>query len=534
MGRRSKPKAPPLCEVERSLARGSLLRYNEYVHEGRWVAARHLAYLCKRVQDFLDAPCRGPYGILLVQLPPQHGKSMCLTETLPSYYLGRNPEKRVLAVSYNEEFARLFGRRNRRKLERFGKELFGVGLASHPCGDGEFETEQGGGMLSRGILSGITGRPGDLILIDDPVKNRQEADSEAYRESVWDAWQSTLKTRLAAGAKVILVMTRWHEDDLAGRLLRLERGCESLRLPCEAEEDDPLGREPGEPLFPELGKGREWLSEMKRSYEEDPGMGGARDWSALYQGRPSPAHGNLVKDHWWRYHSPAGPSLPPVAVRDGRGAPLLLPAAVTPERFDLLLQSWDCTFKDGENSDYVCGGVLGRRQGRFYLLEAVNARMGIVDTITAIRRMSDRWPGAVLKLIESKANGPAIIELLSRSLPGLIPVEPRGSKAARAQAVLPLIESGSVFLPHPQTDPITPALTAQWAAFPGGAHDDMVDMLTQGLHRLMRMAPAPDGEEALTGYYSPDELSDLKRRGLVTGNQASRYLREESHKWQGG
>lgn len=149
-------------------------------------------------------------------------------------------------------------------------------------------------------MSGITGNPANLILIDDPVKNRQEADSPTIRDKIWEEWQNSLKSRLAAGAKVIVIMTPWHEDDLAARILRSEPYAELVRLPVEAEDGDPMGRKTGEPLCPELGKDARWLEEFKRSYLADA-KGGARAWSALYQCAPRVEGGNLVQRSWWRF-----------------------------------------------------------------------------------------------------------------------------------------------------------------------------------------------------------------------------------------
>ena len=169
-------------------------------------------------------------------MPPQHGKSQSVTETLPSYWLGRFPDQRVIEISYGDELAQMFGRRNKQKIEQFGKDLFDVQLARDSRSMTEFDIEgHRGGMISRGIGGSITGRPADLIIVDDPIKNRQEADSETYRKRIWTEWHDTIKTRLSADGRVIVIQTRWHEDDLAGRLLLNEPGEWTLiSLPCEA------------------------------------------------------------------------------------------------------------------------------------------------------------------------------------------------------------------------------------------------------------------------------------------------------------
>ena len=242
--------------------------YVQYVHRGRWIPGKHLLFICQKVQDFIETETGHPYDILILQMPPQHGKSMAITETLPSWFLGRWPEKRVIEASYNEAYAQRFGRRTRDKIKEFCGDLFGIEISKDKDSNNEFELSNGiGGMISRGIMSGITGNPAELIIIDDPIKNREEADSENNREKQWDEWQNSIKTRCAAGAKVIVIMTRWHEDDLAGRMQIAEKNfVTSINLPCEAEENDPLGREIGDPLFPEIGKDKEWLRQFKQSH----------------------------------------------------------------------------------------------------------------------------------------------------------------------------------------------------------------------------------------------------------------------------
>ena len=154
-------------------------------------------------------------------------------------------------------------------------------------------------MISRGVMSGVTGRPCNLMIIDDPIKNRQEADSDTYRKRLWDEWDASFKTRLFAGAKVIIIQTRWHEDDLFGKLLTNETYVEAINLPCEAEEDDPLKRNIGDPLAPEIGKDKHWLDEFKKGYAEKEGQ---RTWYALFQGHPTIQGGSLFKRDWFKYY----------------------------------------------------------------------------------------------------------------------------------------------------------------------------------------------------------------------------------------
>ena len=323
----------------------------------------------------------------------------------------------------------------------------------------EWEIEgHAGGMISRGILSGVTGRPADLMIIDDPIKTRQEADSETIRDRIWDEWESSFRTRLQAGAKVILIQTRWHEDDLAGRMIQREPNVEVINLPCEAEDNDPLGRPVGAALAPEIGKDDRWLADFKRGFL---GSQGSRAWTALFQGHPTSQEGNLIKREWWRYYD----TLPRLAE---------------------VLISVDAAFKDGENSDYVAIQAWGKTGPDMYLLDATKKHLDFPGTLREIRAMRRRWPEARIILVEDKANGSAVVQILRREIPGVIPVNPEGGKVARANAVSGAIESGNVYLPR--NAPFTGDFVDECSSFPLGEHDDQVDAMTQALNRFIYWA----------------------------------------------
>ncbi len=443
-------------ELYRMLLQTDYCAYVKHVHEGRWEASRFHRFLCNEVQNFIETETGNPYDILIIHTPPQHGKSQTITETLPSWYLGKNPLHRVIEISYSEDFAMLFGRRNKDKIREKGGEIFGMELAKSPNSSTEFELKNNvGGMISRGVLSGVTGRPCNLMIIDDPIKNSQEAFSESYRNSVWNEWTRSFKTRLAPGAKVILIMTRWHEDDLAGRLLAKEQNVRYLRIPCEAEENDPMGRKIGDALCPEIGKGNEWLEPFKQSYITTDGSSA---WDAMFQGRPTSEEGNMLKREWWSYYD----ELPPIV--------------------DWIM-SVDATFKDGKDNDFVAIQVWGKTGADMYLIDAVKKHLNMPDTMREIRRLRAMYSKCVTTLIEDKANGSAIVQMLRREMFGIIPIEPQGGKVARVNAVSGAIESGNVHLPR--NKPFTEDFVNECAAFPRGAHDDQVDCMSQALNRMI-------------------------------------------------
>lgn len=448
-----------ITEARIELARQKYKHYLVYTHFGKYKLAPHNELLA----DKLDSVERGEVKRLMVFMPPRHGKSMTISETFPSYFIGKNPERRVIEASYGDDLAIKFGRMNKSKIDSYGEELFGITINKKNASNKNFGIDgHRGGMISSGIFGTVTGEGADLLIIDDPIKNRVEANSETYRNRVWDEWQSTLYTRLHPGGAVIVVLTRWHEDDLAGRLLRLEPDVwDVVSLPAEAEENDILEREPGSPLWASHGFDSVWIETTKRAV-------GSQAWASLYQQRPSPAEGSIFHRKWWKFYK------------------------ILPTRFDELIQSWDCAFKDNNDSDFVVGQVWGRIGADVYLVDQVRDRMDITVTMKAIESLSKKYPKASRKLVEDKANGPAIIQMLKNKVPGLIPVNPEGGKTVRAQAVSPFFESGNVYIPEPSLAPWVHDYMEEFAVFPNGKHDDSVDSTTQAINRLLVKTKTPD------------------------------------------
>lgn len=469
-------------QARRELARRHFEYYLPYVQGPTWKQTRFSTFLARKVEEFLDAPSDHAYDILVIETAPQHGKSTTITESLPSWALGKHPDWRIIVAAYNDDLAGRFMRRNKQKIREKCDKLFNIKIGDVDRADTiELAPPHKGVMLSRGIRSGITGNPAELIIIDDPIKSREEADSETWRQKVWEEWQNSIKSRLAAHAKVIIIMTPWHEDDLAARVLQTETNATLIRLPVEAEEDDPLGRPVGAPLCPELGKDSAWLADFKASYLNDP-QGGPRAWTALYMCNPRVEGGNLIKREWWRYYTPSD--------TDWYGTQVI---------------SVDATFKKTDTSDYVAITVWGKRGTNYYLRYCLNKRMTFSETLQAIRATRALYPYAMAVLVEDKANGSAIIDVLQREM-FCIAINPHGGKTARVNAVQPAIESGHVFIP--EGEPWLADYIDQWCAFPAGAHDDMVDSSTQALGYLLFSSGAelpsgqPQGEAiGLLGRY---------------------------------
>ena len=443
-----------LDALEKELAKEDYSVYLEYTHFGRYRPSRHSDLIC----DYLMRVERGEIDRLMIFMPPRHSKSMTVTETFPSWFIGRNPNRRVIEVSYGDSLARRFGKANRQKIELFGEELFGIRLSRDVNSVTSWDVEgHRGGMISVGIGGGITGQGADLLIIDDPIKNRKEADSLTYRNMLWNEWQNTLSTRLQPGGRVILILTRWHEDDLAGRLLEHEpERWTVLSLPaiCDSE-NDLLGRKIGEPLWPEYGFDEKWAEETKKTV-------GSRTWNALYQQRPTPPSGAIIHRSWFKYYREA------------------------PAQMDEYIQSWDFAFKDTDDGSFVVGQVWGRKGANKYLLDQVRAKLSFTESIRAIISLTSKWPQAQAKLIEDRANGTAIINTLRNQVSGMLPVMPSGTKVERLNAVSPQFEAGNVYIPHPSIAPWVHDYVEELVAFPNAPTDDQVDATSQALQYLNR------------------------------------------------
>jgi len=426
-----------------------------------------------------------PDSRLIISMPPQEGKSTVCTKWTPVWLLAKRPDTRVVIASYAHDVARRMGRLIRSEIEGHSPQL-GIRVNGNVSAQHEWEIAgHRGGIFAVGIGGGLTSRPADVMLIDDPLKDRAQADSKVYRDAAWDWWTDVASTRLSPGAPVILILTRWHEDDLAGRLLAAEDGHRwtVVNIPAQADhkpelgETDPLGRQPGE--FMESARGRTLKQWLQRKVAV-----GARTWASLFQGRPTPEAGDIFKaedfdggpDQPRRYHAPLW-----VERADGSR---WVPGVDDTEGVEML-QTWDLTFKDTDASDYVVGQVWLRRGIDCYLLDQVRGRWDFPATVREFRDLTAVWPQALLKLVEDKANGPAVIAALRHSVPGIVPEEPQGSKVARARAISPLVEAGNVHLPTAKLAPWVAGLVTEATGFPYGAHDDQVDALSQGLNRLV-------------------------------------------------
>ena len=402
--------------------------------------------------------------MLVLQAPPQHGKSELISRLLPPYLMGRFPDWRIGAASYSDNLAgsmSLDVRRNLASDEHIA--LFPRSIVKRKYSidrNGEFSTPGGDGCyIGVGVGSGLTGRPLDIGIIDDPIKNAEEALSAPRKEGHWNWYQTVFSSRLSENNGQIVMATSWAEDDLPARICQHFKGdprLTLLRFPAINEPDE-AGYNPDLPrgaLVPEL-KSLEFLYEQKKLFSEFW-------WAAMYQQSPRALGGNVFKVEGVRYWMPKD----------------------LPAKFDKVIASWDCTFKDTDGSDFVVGQIWGKRGADAYLLEQRRARMSFTKTKEAVQTLRNEYPKCSKVLIEDKANGPAVIDALRPYVPGLIPIEPDGSKLARAHAVTAWWEGGNVYIPHPDVKPWVKEYEGEMLSFPNAAHDDQVDATTQALRHL--------------------------------------------------
>jgi len=450
-----------------------------------------------------------PDSRLIISMPPQEGKSHRVTEVGVLWALINNPETRIGIVSYAQTLAEGFSGQIRGWIQGFsgdeGTLDLGLRIARDNGAKSRWQLDKHrGGVVAVGVGSGLTGRPLDALIIDDPFADREQANSEYFRNRVWDWWTSVGAARLAPGAPVIVILTRWHEDDLAGRLVSPDREdahrWRVINIPAKADHKeglDVIGREPEEWL--ESARGR-----TPQQWEAIRITAGSRDFTALYQGKPSPDSGDVWKRQWWRrYNTMLWSQHPTIAEAYWMDC-------------DEMIQSWDMAFKDTKGSDFVVGQVWARIGAQVYLIDQVCKRLSFTDTIVALEAMTKRWPQASLKLIEDKANGTAVMNQLRSKVPGMVPISPTESKYSRATAVSPPIEAGNVFLPTPDValngwD--VDAFIEEAAAFPNGAHDDQVDGTSQALNRFFVGGNAGSAWlQAMKAKVGPIEPTDWRSR----------------------
>lgn len=451
--------------------------------------------------DHLQAVAHGEITRLLITLPPGFLKSTLVSVLFPSWLWIDNPSLRFLTTSHDSDLAMRDAVRSRRVItsewyqDRWGDRF---AMTTDQNVKTRYENDKTGHRISLGTGSGITGKRGDMLICDDP-HDAEDAHSDTALQSAVRWWNETVPSRLndpKTGAKII-IQQRIHVSDLAGEAI--SQGYEHLNLPMEYDPDhahvtgigwnDPRTTE-GELLDP-VRYGPKEVAEKRQEL-------GSQAYSAQYQQQPVVSEGGMFKRHWWRYWQPRGSTYPAVPVKMPDGSTRHVWAEEQPAWWDTSAQSWDMTFKETKSGSYVVGLVGGTYGPNGYLIDLYRDRVEFIGAVAAVRRMTQNHPGVSAKLIEDKANGPAVISELGATVDGLIAIGVDGSKAARASSVTPRVEAGNWFLPHPDMPGAewVPAFIDELASFPTGAHDDQVDAFSQLDRYLMASAASLDEYEA--------------------------------------
>jgi predicted phage terminase large subunit-like protein len=415
---------------------------------GQYLDYRHVRVMEEAI---LDTIATG--GRLILSVSVRHSKSQTASKWTPAWFLGRNPDKRVILAGHEHDFASTWGRAARDILTEHGPADFRVQVSPKSEAANRWDIKgHEGGMLTVGVGGSPIGRGADLLIVDDPIKSYQDAMSPLVRKRVQDWWTGTMASRIEPGGAAIIIMARWHEDDLAGFLLREDGdNWRELRLPalCDDPAVDPMGRALGEPLWPER-----WPAEALKQRERDVSLSlGAAVWLAQYQQRPQPPGGGMFPEAKWRF----------------------IPRSELPDELRWV-RAWDLAASK-DTGDYTAGCRMARlADGRFVVDDVVRGQWEGHDVRRQLVAASERDPRRVeIELPQDpgqagKDQGQQLVSLLAGRT---VKARPQtGSKEVRATGYAAQQQAGNVLLVEARWNG---AWVAEHAAFPRGAHDDQVD-----------------------------------------------------------
>lgn len=433
----------------------------------KWYPAKHLVLL----SDYLMDVAVGDIRHLMVNFPPRHGKSMSISQYFPAWYLGKYPDNRIISSSYEADFAAQWGYKARNILTEHGH-LFNVSVASDSSAKDRWDIAgHTGGMNTAGVGGAITGKGCNILLIDDPVKNAEQANSKTYRDKTYEWYMSTAYTRLEPGGSVVLVMTRWHEDDLAGRLLKEEPDKWTvLNLPAIAEDNDQLGRKRGEALFPQRYN-VDALMDIKKTI-------GGYWWNALYQQRPSALEGSIFKKEHLKYAS----------IENGL---MRLDNSVVSLSDCLIFQTCDPAVSTKASADYfVLSTWALTKNNDLIWIDDIRTRLEGPDQINLFKQAYARWKPTV-QLVESVGVGKTLFQMLKREGLPVVELKADSDKATRAMPAAARMEAGCVYLSLSLPD--LSDIEGELLSFPQGTHDDAVDTLSYAVQYAVSKAKRNGG-----------------------------------------
>lgn len=418
----------------------------------------HIRVIC----DHLEAVAAGKIRNLIINVPPRHMKSSLVCVLFPAWVWIKYPGKKWLFASYAENLSKRDSIKCRLLIEsEWYKTTFRIqwGLSPDQNEKMRYNNTEGGFRISTSVLGSVMGEGGDFQVVDDPHK-ANEVTSDTMRKAVLDWWDQGFAGRVNDPKTVakIVVMQRLHEGDLSAHLNE-KGGWVVLCLPAEWDGrkkiPTPLGwvdpRQVDGELLWEARFGRKEVEDAKRDL-------GVQGTAGQLQQLPAPAKGKIFMREWWKYYT----ALPP--------------------DIEFWAQSWDLIFDKSPKSDWVCGGVWARRGADKYLVHLIRERIGFNDQLAAFIAMTTQYPQTSAKWVEKAANGAALIDVLKRKIPGIIPITPLGSKKLRAESVAPEVQAGNIYLPTNAA--WVPLFVEEHAVFDNGVHDDQVDMMSQAVSQL--------------------------------------------------
>lgn len=500
----------------------SLLSFAQSV-DPEYTSRPHLDYLDKRLAQAMRDLTHGKSRQITVSMPPREGKSQMVSVNLPLWILSKHPDWKIGLISHSPTLAAGWGRQIRREVEEHGDRLR-ISIAPDAGAVTDWETTERGSVLSRSAPGqSVTGKGFNVLIIDDIVKDFADAHSKTSREAIWDWWKANAYSRMEPPSLIVVVGTRWHDDDFIGRLLSPDyegnpNDWEVISFPAIAETTDVLGRQPGQPLFsPIINENEEQALERWGKIRESVGE---YAWAGLYMQKPQPATGAIFKVDSFRYWTSDASLL-----REGDDSVVFVkPEELSGARW---FDSWDATFKGTDSSDYVVGQRWAMQGKKRFLVDQSRGRRSFTETLDEMRKWDShlktgsKW--VYEKLIEDAANGPAIIDTLKKEMDGIKPITPRSSKEARARAVTPELEGGFVYLPHPSMPGYewVTELVSEFRAFPNSTNDDQVDAFTQALNYVRS-----SGEASITvpGRVSGtnQRTTTVPRRGSINSRRVAR------------
>ena len=466
--------------AQRSLSNTHLADFIERL-EPSYERARHTVAIC----EHLEAVENGETDRLMIFLPPRHGKTMHVSQAYPAFTLGRHPRSQIILASYGAELAEGNSRKARAYM-RSDRWPFDCRVSEESRAQNRWATDAGGVVIATGCEGGLTGYGADRLIIDDPIKDRADAESDSLRNRLWEWYTDVARTRLMPNGRIILCQTRWHDDDLAGRLLNSEDEGRwtVLSLPAIAEEGDALGRDPGEALW-----GERFPADALPSVER--GEISSSSFAALYQQNPVPAGGAMFKPEWFEHRYDVLPThliesepvddrtyLQRLVDRRTGYAPAPPPAIV--------IQSVDSAWKTGLTNDRSVVATLVSDGNDVYIADVFYARLAFPDLRRTMVEIFEKHRPTRL-FVEEAASGFALVEDLKRSTPiPIIGVPPgRDSKEARAESVTGWFEAGRV--KFPKNASWMQELLGEFLRFPAGKHDDIVDAVVLGIREMQKI-----------------------------------------------